>query len=454
MFRRVFVANRGEIALRIIRACHEMGIEAVVGFSEADRDSLPVRIADRAICIGPAPPVRSYLHIPNILSAALVTGCDAVHPGYGFLSENPFFADACAASGLTFIGPDPTSMAKLGDKALARSLAAAAGVPVMPGSEHPVRGIEETRKLARELGYPIVLKAAAGGGGRGIRLVRNESELSMLFPLAENEATTAFGRGDLYVEKFLSHARHVEVQVLGLPDGTVLALGDRDCSIQRRRQKIVEECPAPNLPKAVREGLHEAAVRAASAVNYKNAGTVEFLVPPSGEFYFLEVNARIQVEHPTTEEVYGIDLVRAQIEIAAGQMPQGLFPLEPRGHAIEVRVCAEDVADAAKPSAGRVLSVHWPMGPGIRVDTHIEAGSRVPPYYDSLLGKVIAWGRERSEALTRLRRALDEFRLEGVPTNAALLRHIITSEEFANGYLDIHWVEANWDRLTSSMLSA
>ncbi len=447
MFRRVFIANRGEIALRILRTCREMGIEAVVGYSEPDRDSLPVRLADRAICIGPGPASRSYLNLPNILSAALVTGCDALHPGYGFLSENAFFADACATSGIVFIGPSPSTMEKLADKAMARSVAARAGVPVMPGSEEPVRSLDEARRTARDLGYPIVLKAAAGGGGRGIRLVRSEAELATLFPLAETEAATAFGRGDLYVEKFLSRARHVEVQILGLPDGRVVAVGDRDCSVQRRRQKVVEEAPAPGLADEVRRALHAAAVKAAEAVGYINVGTVEFLLAPSGEFYFLEINARIQVEHPTTEMVFGIDLVRAQIEIAAGLEPTGLLEAQPRGHALEVRVCAEDVTAGCKPMAGRLGSVRWPAGPGIRVDSHLETGASVPPFYDSLMGKVIAWGSDRGEALSRMDRALRETHLEGLVTNLELLRHIISSEEFASGHLDVHWLEGNWDRL-------
>jgi acetyl-CoA carboxylase biotin carboxylase subunit len=451
MFKRIFIANRGEIALRILRTCHDMGIEAFVGYSEADKDSLPVRLADRAICIGPGPAGRSYLNVPNVLSAALISGCDALHPGYGFLSENAFFADACASSGITFIGPSPEAMEKLADKAQARTLVAQAGVPVMPGSEQPLRGLEEARKMARDLGYPIVLKAAAGGGGRGIRLVQNEAELATLLPVAESEAATSFGRGDLYVEKFMSRARHVEVQVVGLPGGQVIALGDRDCSTQRRRQKIVEEAPAPGLTEGMRRALHKAAVRAAEAVGYSNVGTVEFLLGPDGDFYFLEVNARIQVEHPTTEMVFGIDLVRAQIEVAAGVRPVSLLEAQPRGHAIEVRVCAEDVSAGCKPMAGKVETVHWPAGPGIRVDSHLDTGAMVPPFYDSLMGKVVAWGCDRGEALARLRRALRETQVVGLHSNVELLRHIITSEEFVSGRLDIHWLEGNWDRLVGSV---
>jgi len=431
MIRKVLIANRGEIALRVLRACRELGIPAVVAYSEADRDSLPVRLADEAICIGPAPADRSYNHIPAIISAAVVTGCDAVHPGYGFLAENALLAEICEECGITFIGPRPATLRALGDKAEARKLMQRAGLPIVPGSDDPVRDISEARRIARRLGYPILVKAAAGGGGRGMRIVRDERELATALHVEQQEAQAAFGDPSVYLERYLERPRHVEVQILADQHGNVYAIGERDCSIQRRYQKLIEEAPAPELPAKVRRALHEAAVRGARAVGYIGAGTFEFLLDRDGNFYFTEANARIQVEHPVTEVVTGLDLVQWQLAIAAGE-PLDLHErdLVPRGHAIEVRVTAEDPDRDFAPRAGKIEELIWPGGPGIRVDSHAFTGYVVPPHYDSLIGKVIAWGVDRTQAIERLDRALRETIIRGVPTPIPVLRRVLQHPDF------------------------
>ncbi len=431
MIRKVLIANRGEIALRVLRACRELGIPAVVAYSEADRESLPVRLADEAICIGPAPAERSYNHIPAIISAAIVTGCDALHPGYGFLAENALLAEICEECGITFIGPRPQTLRALGDKAEARRLMQRAGLPIVPGSEAPVRDASEARRIARKLGYPVLVKAAAGGGGRGMRIVREERELATALQVAQQEAQAAFGDPSVYLERYLERPRHVEVQILADQHGNIFAVGERDCSIQRRYQKLIEEAPAPDLPAKVRDALHEAAVRGARAVGYVGAGTFEFLVDREGRFYFTEANARLQVEHPVTEAVTGLDLVQWQLAIAAGErLELRERDRAPRGHAIEVRVTAEDPDRDFAPRPGRIEQLIWPGGPGIRVDSHAYAGYVVPPHYDSLLGKVIAWGLDRAQAIERLDRALRETVISGVPTPIPLLRRILQHPDF------------------------
>lgn len=431
MIRKVLIANRGEIALRVLRACRELGIPAVVAYSEADRDSLPVQLADEAICIGPAPAERSYNHIPAIISAAVVTGCDAIHPGYGFLAENALLAEICEECGITFIGPRPATLRALGDKAEARRVMQRAGLPIVPGSEEPVRDASEARRIARRLGYPLLVKAAAGGGGRGMRIVRDERELVTALSVAQREAQAAFGDPSVYLERYLEQPRHVEVQILADQHGNVYAIGERDCSIQRRYQKLIEEAPAPALPAKVRKALHAAAVRGARAVGYVGAGTFEFLLDRDGLFYFTEANARIQVEHPVTEVVTGLDLVQWQLALAAGErLELHARNLEPCGHAIEVRITAEDAERDFSPRAGRIEHLVWPGGPGIRVDSHVYAGYVVPPHYDSLLGKIIAWGIDRSQAIERLDRALRETIVRGVPTPIPVLRRVLQHPDF------------------------
>ncbi len=453
MFRKVLIANRGEIALRVLRACRELGVPAVVAYSEADRDSLPVRLADEAICIGPAPAERSYNHIPAIISAAVVTGCDALHPGYGFLAENPLLAEICAECGITFIGPPARVLSALGDKAAARRLMGQAGVPVMPGSEEPVREIAEARAIAKEIGYPVLVKAAAGGGGRGMRIVYREAELAQALGLAQQEAHAAFGDATVYLERYLERPRHVEVQILADRHGRVVALGDRDCSIQRRYQKLIEEAPAPNLPAKVREALRKAAVRGARAVGYVGAGTFEFLLDRDGRFYFTEVNARIQVEHPVTEMVTGIDLVQWQFALAAGERLTLPDPVPTRGHAVEVRVTAEDPANQFAPRVGQITELNLPGGPGIRVDTHLYPGYTVPPHYDSLLAKIVAWALDRPQALERLDRALRETVLSGLPTPIPLYRRVLRDPDFRAGRHSTVFLQEFLDREANFALS-
>lgn len=435
VFRKLFIANRGEIAVRIVRACRDLGIRAVVGYSEADRDSLAVQLADESICIGPGPSAKSYLNVPNIITAALLTNCEAVHPGYGFLSENPYLPEICDHCGIVFVGPPAEALREMADKARARERMAAAGVPTVPGTNRALRNLAEAREIAAEIGYPVILKAALGGGGRGMRVAHDEAELSHWYPLAEAEAETAFARSDLYLEKYLERPRHVEVQVLADRAGTTIALGTRDCSTQRRYQKVIEEAPAPGLPPETLRAMADDAVRGAASIGYVNAGTVEFLVDRDGRYYFIEMNTRLQVEHPVTEELFGIDLVREQIRIAAGE-PIEAAPLDPSGHVIECRVTAEDPERDFRPAVGTVTAYRPPGGPGIRVDSHLMAGYTIPPYYDSLLAKIIARGRTRDEAIARMDRALAETVIEGVVTTVPFLRRVLASPAFRA--LDLH----------------
>jgi acetyl-CoA carboxylase biotin carboxylase subunit len=433
MFHKILIANRGEIALRIIRTCREMGIRTVLAHSTADAASLPVKAADESICVGPQEPRSSYLNIPSIISAAAVTDSEAIHPGYGFLAENPNFADICRACGITFIGPSPEAIRLMGDKVQARQIAKQAGVPVVPGSESPLQNADEALEIAESIGYPILFKAAAGGGGRGMRIVRERETAAQALAQCQSEAGAAFGSSEVYCEKYIEEARHVEVQILGDQHGIRVHLGERDCTVQRRHQKLIEESPAPRLGGETRAGLHRAALQAAAAVNYVNAGTVEFLVDPDGKFYFIEMNTRIQVEHPVTEMVTGMDLVREQIRLASGE-PLGYSQDKVRfdGHAIECRVNAEDPETFA-PSAGRVTAWIPPGGFGVRVDSHLMAPYSVPPYYDSLLAKVIAHGRDRAEAIERLRRALGETIVEGIKISIPFQLKVLSDPAFLEG---------------------
>jgi len=440
--RRVLVANRGEIAVRIIRACRELGLETVQIYSDADRDSLAVRLADRAVCVGPAHSRQSYLNAEFIVSAALTQGADAIHPGYGFLSENAAFAELCESSGIAFVGPPAEAIRKMGDKATARRMAEEAGVPVTPGSAGTLSGAGEAGEIAARLGYPVLLKATAGGGGRGMRVVRDPASLAGQYADASREAAAAFGDGALYVEKYLERVRHIEIQVLS--DGeTVLHLGERDCSIQRRNQKLLEESPSPALDDGARERIGEAAVRLCRHVGYRSAGTVECIVDAaSGAFYFMEMNTRVQVEHPVTELVTGIDIVKEQLLIARGErLSLAQADVRLHGHAIECRINAEDPERGFAPCPGEIRALHFPGGPGIRVDSHLFAGYRIPPYYDSLMAKVIAWGRHRDESLARMRRALAEMRIEGVPTTIPFHERLLGDERFRRGEVHTRFVE-------------
>ncbi len=446
MFKKVLVANRGEIAVRVIRACRELGIRTVAVYSEADRDSLHVRMADEAFCIGPPPAADSYLNIPNILSTAELLGVDAIHPGYGFLSEDPRFAEICRDAKITFIGPPPEAMEAMGNKAKAREIAQRAGVPVVPGSPGPVRNEREAYQVADRLGYPLLVKASAGGGGRGMRVVHSREDLGRALQTAQREAEAAFGSGELYLEKYLEEPRHVEVQILADTRGNAVHLGERDCSVQRRHQKLLEEAPAPGLSPRLRAQLHRAALRLVHAIGYVNAGTVEFLVDRQENFYFLEMNTRIQVEHPVTEAVTGLDLVAEQIRIAAGERLRfSQRDVEFRGHALECRINAEDPAHDFRPSPGRVVSFVPPGGPGIRVDTHVYAGYTIPPYYDSLIAKVVAWGRDRTEAIARMERALREFEITGIRTTIPLHRAILDNAFFRRGEVYTNFVQRRVD---------
>jgi acetyl-CoA carboxylase biotin carboxylase subunit len=440
MFSKVLIANRGEIALRVIAACKEMGIATVAVHSEADRDSLHVRYADDDVCIGPAASKQSYLNISSIIAAAEITGADAIHPGYGFLSENPHFAEIVGECGLTFIGPSANAIRLMGDKARARETAKNAGVPIIPGSEGALRTVEEAAEVAREIGFPVIVKAAAGGGGRGMRICWDENDLQGQFETARIEAERAFGVPDVYLEKYLEHPRHIEIQVFGDTHGRVVALGERECSIQRRHQKLIEESPSPALTEEIRRRMCDAAVRLCQTVSYVNAGTIEFLFQ-DGEFYFMEMNTRIQVEHPVTEEVTGIDLVKEQIRVAADlplSIPQGEFRL--RGHAMEFRVNAEDPVTFA-PNPGKIRELHLPGGPGVRVDTHIYRDYVVPPHYDSLLAKLIVRGRDREETIARGRRALEQFVVEGVKTSIPLHRALLNNEQFIRGDISTRFMD-------------
>ena len=432
MFDRVLVANRGEIAVRVIRALHELGIEAVAVYSTADRDALHVELADQSVCIGPPAAAESYLRISNLVAAAETTGCDAVHPGYGFLAENAEFVRACDDNNVVFIGPPADVVEQLGDKVRAKEAMRAAGVPLVPGS-NGTAGLDELRRAAADAGFPVLLKAAAGGGGKGMRLVASEDELEGALAAASAEAEAAFGDGSVYVEKLVSPARHVEIQVLCDSEGGVLTLGERECSIQRRHQKLVEESPSTALDPTTREEMESTVERACRAIGYRNAGTFEFLVGPDGAFYFIEVNCRLQVEHPVSELVTGIDIVREQIRIAAGE-PLALSGRAPRrGHAIEIRINAEDPAQGFLPAPGTITRFDFPLGPGVRVDTAVRAGSEIPPYYDSMIAKLIVWDDTRSAAIARAERALREVAIEGIPTTRDLALDVLGSPEFRSG---------------------
>jgi acetyl-CoA carboxylase biotin carboxylase subunit len=432
MFTRVLVANRGEIAVRVIRALHELGVEAVAIYSTADSDALHVRMADQAVCVGPPSASESYLRIPNVVAAAETTGCEAVHPGYGFLAENPAFVEACVDNDLVFVGPPADVMALMGDKISAKQAMRAADVPTVPGTEGAT-SLGDVREVAAEIGFPLLLKATAGGGGKGMRLVADAAELEDAYRTASNEAEAAFGDGTMYVEKALVPARHVEIQVLCDTHGNVLTLGERECSIQRRHQKLIEESPSPALTAETREAMEAAAERACRAVGYRNAGTFEFLLGPDGSFYFIELNARLQVEHPVTEMCTGIDLVREQLRVAAGEELAVTGRAPRRGHAIEIRVNAEDPEHDFRPSPGRIARFQPAQGPGVRVDTFVESGAMVPPFYDSMIAKLIVWDTTRDAALARAARALGETVVEGVPTTRDLSLAVLASDPFSSG---------------------
>ncbi len=447
MFTKVLIANRGEIALRVIRACRELGIQTVAVYSEADRESLHVRFADDDVCIGPAPARESYLRIPRLIAAAEITGADAIHPGYGFLAENAEFAENCAAAGITFIGPTAETIRTMGDKAMARKTMVEVGLPVVPGTPGPVDDTDEALRFARDIGFPVIIKAAAGGGGKGMRVATDPDDFGRAFQLARSEALSAFGNGEVYVEKYLARPRHIEFQILGDQHGNVIHLGERDCSVQRRHQKLIEEAPSPALTAELRERMGDAAVRGAKAIDYVGAGTIEMLFDSDGSFYFMEMNTRIQVEHPVTEMLTGVDLVKEQIRVAAGA-PLSVLELPAlRGHVIECRVNAEDPSRNFQPSPGRIDTFHPPGGPGVRVDTHVYAGYTVPPYYDSLLAKLICQGRDRQEALRRMQMALEGFIIEGVTTTIPFLGRVMANPRFQAGEVDTKFLERESDLL-------
>ena len=440
MFSKILIANRGEIALRVILACKEMGLRTVAVHSEADRDALHVRYADEDVCIGPPPSRQSYLSISSIIAAAEITGADAIHPGYGFLAENSHFAEIANECGLTFIGPTPEAIRLMGDKAKAREMAKKSGVPILPGSEGPLKTHAEAAEISRQIGFPVILKAAAGGGGRGMRICGDESDLQGAFDTARSEAERAFGSADVYVEKYLEHPRHIEIQVFGDTQGRVVALGERECSIQRRHQKLIEESPSPVITEELRQQMGDAAVKLCNAVHYVNAGTIEFLFQ-DGQFYFMEMNTRIQVEHAVTEEVTSLDLVKEQIRVAAG-LPLSVpnHPFRLRGHAMEFRINAEDPVTFA-PNPGRIREFHVPGGPGVRVDTAAYRDYVIPPHYDSMIAKLIVKGKDREESIARGRRALELFIIEGVKTSIPLHRKILDDPRFIRGDISTRFME-------------
>ncbi len=443
MFRKVLIANRGEIALRVIRACRELKISTVAVFSTADRGSLHVRLADESVCIGPPPPAQSYNYIARLISAAEVTGADAIHPGYGFLSENAHFAEVCASCGFKFIGPTPEMIRKMGDKAVARRTMREAGLPVVPGSEGVLADIDEALSLAKTIGYPVIIKASAGGGGRGMRVAWDEKQLRTGFGIAKAEAGAAFSNNEVYLEKYIARPRHIEFQLFGDSQGHLIHLGERECSVQRNHQKLIEEAPSPFLSDAQRRQVGDLAARGAASIGYLNAGTMEFLFDQDGSFYFMEMNTRIQVEHPVTEEVTGLDLVKEQIQVAAGEplsLAQG--DVEWRGHAIECRINAEDHEHGFRPSPGVITYFYKPGGPGLRVDSHAYAGYAVPSHYDSMIGKLIASGKNRAEALRRMEIALEEMIVEGIRTTLPFHQLALRHPRFQAGDLDTHFVEA------------
>ena len=442
MFKKVLIANRGEIALRVIRACKELGVETVAVYSEADREALHVRFADDDVCIGRAPSRDSYLNIPRLIAAAEITGADAIHPGYGFLAENAEFAEKVSASNIAFIGPSPEQIRQMGDKAAARKLAKEQGVPTVPGSPGPVGSPEDGQAIAEKIGFPVIIKAAAGGGGKGMRVASDADQFAQAFTLAKQEALAAFGSDEVYIEKYLARPRHIEIQIMGDTHGKVMHLCERDCSVQRRHQKLVEEAPSPVVDQTLRQDIGDAAVKLAEAIGYVGAGTIEFLLDADGSFYFMEMNTRIQVEHPVTEMCTNFDLVKEQISVAAGApLSFVMNGHRLRGHAIECRVNAEDPSRNFQPSPGLITAYHPPGGPGVRVDTHIYAGYTVPPYYDSLLAKVIVHGNTRTEALARMRQALDSFIIEGVTTTIPFLGRVMRHPDFVAGQVDTKFLE-------------
>jgi len=442
LFKKILIANRGEIAIRIIRACRELGIKTVAVYSDAEKESLHTRLADESVCIGPVSLPQSYLNIPAILSAAEITDSDAIHPGYGFLSENHHFAEACTTSGITFIGPPPENIRLGGDKAKARQTMKRRGVPVVSGSDGPVATTEMVLKVAKKIGFPIVLKASAGGGGHGMKIVREEKDLEQAFYMAQREALTAFGNSELYIEEYIPEMRHIEVQILADNKGNVIHLGERDCSVQRRHQKLIEESPSPILStEKFKKRIGELGVKAARAIKYRNAGTVEFIVDPKGNIYFIEINTRIQVEHPVTEAVTGIDIIKEQIKLAAGlPLEYKQSQIKPAGHAIECRINAED-PEKFIPSPGKITFLSLPGGPGVRVDTAIYSGYIIPPHYDSLIAKLIVHGKDRAEAIAKMRRALDEFIIEGINTTIPFHQRVMRNPDFINGNFDTTFIE-------------
>ncbi len=447
MFKKILIANRGEIALRIIRTCKEMGIPTVAVYSEVDRDSLHVVFADEAVCIGPPPSNSSYLKIPNIISAAVITGADAIHPGYGFLAENADFAEICKDSNLTFIGPETDSIRRMGAKALAKETMKEVGVPVVPGSNGVVTDVEDAKKTAIEIGYPVMLKASAGGGGKGMRIVWEEKELQKAFQTASTEAEASFGNPELYLEKYIENPRHVEIQVLGDKFGNVYHYGERDCTIQRRHQKLIEESPSPVVTPEIRAKMGEAAMLGCKAVNYVGAGTVEFLVDKYLNFYFMEMNTRIQVEHPVTEMVQNLDLIKQQILIAAGEKIAEL-PGEPVGHAFEFRINAEDPENNFRPSPGRIEYLHFPGGFGVRIDSHVYNDYIIPPNYDSLIAKLIVWGTDRDHAIARAKRAFEECTIEGIKTTIPFHQTVLDNEIFKSGIYDTSFIDQHFNNRT------
>ncbi len=441
LFNKVLLAHRGEIAVRVIRACRELGIRTVAVYSDIERDSMHVRLADEAVCIGPASSAQSYLNIPGLLTAAEITDASAIHPGYGFLSENANFAETCASSGIVFIGPTPDNIRLGGDKSKAREIMRKKGVPVVPGSDGVVGSEEEALRMARKIGFPVMFKASHGGGGKGMKVVASEGELKHAFHMAQREALTAFGVKDLYLEKYIHELRHIEVQIMADNDGTVIHLGERDCSIQRRHQKLIEESPAPMAGERIKRKLGALAVRAAKAINYRNIGTVEFAVDPEWHIYFMEINTRVQVEHPVTEAVTGVDLIKEQIRLAAGmRITRKQSQTHARGHAIECRINAEDPVTFV-PSPGVIKFMYTPGGPGVRVDTAAFSGSSVPSQYDSLVAKLIVHGRDRQEAIARMKRALDEFIIEGIKTTIPFHKAVLEHEDFISGHFNTSFAE-------------
>lgn len=440
MFNKILIANRGEIALRIIRACKELGIKTVAVYSEADRESLHVTFADEAVCIGPPQSKDSYLKIPAIISAAQVTGADAIHPGYGFLAENANFSEICKESDIAFIGPTPDMINAMGDKSFAKDTMKKNGVPVIPGSDGVIKDLREAIRISHEIGFPVIIKASAGGGGKGMRIVWEENEFEKAFITAQNEAESAFGNPDVYIEKFLENPRHIEVQIVGDKYGNVHHYGERDCSVQRRHQKLIEEAPSPVLDEALRDKMGEAAVRGAHSVNYLGAGTIEFLLDKHHNFYFMEMNTRIQVEHPVTEMVHDVDLIREQILVAAGEKASPP-PHKHMGHAVEFRINAEDPEKDFRPSPGKITSLHFPGGLGVRIDSHIYQSYTIPPYYDSLIAKLIVWAKDRPQALARAKRALEEFIIEGIKTTIPFHLQVLQDERFISGNFDTGFLE-------------